>query len=1146
MRTGVIKASAALFALALLVGVFGLNTQPTQAILVVDISSDWASVPAARAGYTVGALSGATGLVTQGGENTEAAIRLGAVVNADGETTLNLLRFLVGGDLKGDWLEVLSGPGAGKAGYIKAHDRVDAVPNTHATGDNSRNAYGAITFDGTPGLSLATTDLADGTVFQIVEENPTRTVALEIYHDDVTDGAPVVIGVQNSGVGESKDFSYVWAGTSVGASSGAPAIFKFDLAARNKFGTRTVAGVATTDGTTATVLDSDRDEPDGYWVGRTITVGDEERLITGFVSSTGSIAVTPAFGTVVVASTAYTINIVEVPAYEDQTATFQYSIYRRPTTTDKIGPIISSVSPVKGAVVQDGEIVFQADIIDVSSGFTSDEDNLEAETAIADGWIALEVLGNIIAGDDVTWTKISDGWRMTYESSYGTPDQTVPLPWRIIARDRAGAQSIQDHTSSSNLITVDGDDPEAVTTGSRAGVPGGITLQSRTGDNWRASNKENERWRSGGTGSHIVPIRKKSENRRGVLVVFNEAGGLDVGSVDASDFSVDGQTPSSVTVVDVIEDSKSAPDSKVRRPQEVFLLMAANLPSDGKDADDNRLEVVLSGTVRDVAGNSASSATIPLADGIPPRVTVVIDDADMFDQEEVTVQVSVDETLLAAPTLTVRQSISTSLNDADENVSTRFVSPVVNNTASQAYEVDIAVDDSGAVPEPNQAALISIVVNALDVASNEEEVGDDDDWTQAGAFTFELDPELNNSREPAITVAGQKIFGGKMIDAKGAVTSDDAEIEAVDPLLITIDFSRECAEDLLDGNTTDGCQDGGEEKEYAGDSHKTVQLSGVDVDVDLADGSGASPDFSVSSSDNITYTLSVRNPPVGDYTVSFRAADEAGNVSLNAGAAIADTLESEFVVKAAVATELRLDPGWNLISLPFQPANPSINSVLPENHPASLVMSYDNASGLWVVSRRDPGTGMFTGDVSQLVATTAYFVFTDSLEPIKLIRPGLATAAAAPAIPSAIAVKAGWNLVPVLTYQSPLPGDPPGSGGVSADDYLGALRNAQGDAAWLRALLWDTTSQTWTSVAPNDTVTLRLGDTNPCTDEALDAAAVESGEEPCQAQQTDHYNDADDSGSFNDGDTVIMERHLPLGAGLWVWSTIDSVIFPTA
>ena len=251
-------------------------------------------------------------------------------------------------------------------------------------------------------------------------------------------------------------------------------------------------------------------------------------------------------------------------------------------------------------------------------------------------------------------------------------------------------------------------------------------------------------------------------------------------------------------------------------------------------------------------------------------------------------------------------------------------------------------------------------------------------------------------------------------------------------------------------------------------------------------------------------------------------------------------------MKAAVPTELSLQPGWNLISLPFNPSNPGINSVLPSTHPASLVMSFNNESGLWVVSRRDAETGMFTGDVRQMVATTAYFVFTDSLDPIKLLRPGLATAAAAPAIPSAIAVKAGWNLIPVLTYQSPLPGSPPGSGAVSADDYLGALRNAQGDAAWLRALLWDTTSQTWTSVAPNETVTLRYGDTNPCTDDTLHVAAVTAGEEPCQAEQANNYRDVDDSKSFDEGDTVSMEQHLPLGAGLWLWSTIDSVIFPTS
>ena len=264
-----------------------------------------------------------------------------------------------------------------------------------------------------------------------------------------------------------------------------------------------------------------------------------------------------------------------------------------------------------------------------------------------------------------------------------------------------------------------------------------------------------------------------------MLVVFDEAGGLDVSTVDPTDFSVDGTTPSSVTVVDVFEDSQSDPSSSARRPQEVFLVMPSNLPSDGKDGDGNRLEVVLSGTIRDIAGNNANSATIRLADGIPPKITVTIDDADAFDQEEVTVKVAVDETLLSAPTLEVRNSVSTSLKDLDadnldQNVSVDKATPVMDNTASQAYSVDIDITDGATVPVANQASLINVVVRAVDVASNEEEAGDDDDWTQAGAFTFQLDPELNNGMAPGVTVAGNKIFDGKMLDGKGAVTSDDA------------------------------------------------------------------------------------------------------------------------------------------------------------------------------------------------------------------------------------------------------------------------------------------------------------------------------------------------------------------------------------
>ena len=245
----------------------------------------------------------------------------------------------------------------------------------------------------------------------------------------------------------------------------------------------------------------------------------------------------------------------------------------------------------------------------------------------------------------------------------------------------------------------------------------------------------------------------------------------------------------------------------------------------------------------------------------------------------------------------------------------------------------------------------------------------------------------------------------------------------------------------------------------------------------------------------------------------------------------------------APLTELSMNRGWNLISLPFRPADPGINSVLPLTHPASAVATYDNASELWQVSQRDSATGLFAGEVQQMVATTAYFVFTDSLEPINLRRPNLN---APPGLPPAIPVVVGWNLVPVRTNQNPVPGSPPGSGGISADDYLGTRRTAQGEAPWMKALLWDSSRETWNSVSPGDTVRLTNGNINPCTNQVLVAADVESGTEPCQAVQAGHFiNGATGEATEFDGtDTVLMERHLPIGAGIWVWYTIDSVIIP--
>ena len=242
-------------------------------------------------------------------------------------------------------------------------------------------------------------------------------------------------------------------------------------------------------------------------------------------------------------------------------------------------------------------------------------------------------------------------------------------------------------------------------------------------------------------------------------------------------------------------------------------------------------------------------------------------------------------------------------------------------------------------------------------------------------------------------------------------------------------------------------------------------------------------------------------------------------------------------------------------------------------------MTFDNVSKVWMVSRRDAETGLFVGDIAVLSANTAYFVRTDNFQPIRMLRPPLATAAAAPPPPPAIAVVEGWNLVPVVSNEVPTPD------AIAADVYFGTL-GAGSEAGWLKALTFDTLVRTWVSVTPGSSVTLGDGDINPCTGLPVDPARVAAGTEPCQIGQYDEKStgtgdylegeklpapptaaDATDPfatlrddegnanadidgardgfiGRFDSNDRVTIGTPVLVGKGYWLYSTIDGVIIP--
>ena len=169
------------------------------------------------------------------------------------------------------------------------------------------------------------------------------------------------------------------------------------------------------------------------------------------------------------------------------------------------------------------------------------------------------------------------------------------------------------------------------------------------------------------------------------------------------------------------------------------------------------------------------------------------------------------------------------------------------------------------------------------------------------------------------------------------------------------------------------------------------------------------------------------------------------------------------VSRDPVSIDLKL--GWNLISLPFPPANPAINSVVNADHPVDIVMAYDNEKEEWLASRRSAYTGLFEGDVTVMTADTAYFIRTNISQELTLLRPPLAITAETPPPLPIIYVGEGWNLVPVLCHKFPPPNF------IWADDYFRTL----GADGWLKALTFNPEEGAWESMGPQSRGEVTIG-----------------------------------------------------------------------
>ena len=845
---------------------------------------------------------------------------------------------------------------------------------------------------------------------------------------------------------------------------------------------------------------------------------------------------------------------------------------------DNVKPTLLVTSPETGHITKGNkDVVFTADITDTGAKFPSIASGVvNNNNADTKGRIQLYVGTNVVSLTSASYTAIDDGWRLSVTvNSTDIANIAAKVPWWIVVEDLAGnvqqpSAGTASTTTTAGLTTTVIDSayiglPNALFVGRTikrtiAGVAsskaisafdgttgtfttaafsavsavgstyeiaktGLITVDStapkvastadvQTGHNWSAGSAAGARLKTG-TSAKTTSIR----------VTFTDASGLDGTTVTPASFSATGNTVTATLLVDVAGENAAAP--KQRIPNDVFLTLETALASSARPTVS-----VSSGVIKDKAGNAVTGGSYKATDKLGPGLALAIDNS--LSKKQVKLTITTDEQLNESPVVELRTMTSATAGT---------LSLLLGGVAFVDADTDLADDNSGllaaahatalagmppTVPSVSQSAALTytyttkiasipatltgaeynVYVTGNDTSSNPGKKGHKTDATSTSAVTFELDRYLNGGKAPKVSVSDQVATVGTAVSGP--------KVEAVDPMIVTVDFNRRCTTNACDGLNSDAK---GESAEYTRDSNKTVSLTSASLKVIFSNGTSETTTFDlsteVSSPDNKRFTIPVMSPKVGKYQLTVKAADEAGNNSLtNPLASSAQSLKYSWQVTAAKPVKLALSPGWNLVSLPFQPANPATNSVIPTTHPADIVMTFDNANQVWLVSRRDADTGLFAGDVAVMTANTAYFVRTDNFQDLSILRPPVATAAAAPPPPPAIGVVAGWNLVPVVSLAIPLPK------GIDADSYFGTLQSGA-NVGWLKAMTFSPLTRTWTSVTPK-------------TNENVFTATGQDFTDSCGVSTTSTAAFASET----------IKTQVCVGKGYWLYASAGGVIIP--
>ena len=486
-----------------------------------------------------------------------------------------------------------------------------------------------------------------------------------------------------------------------------------------------------------------------------------------------------------------------------------------------------------------------------------------------------------------------------------------------------------------------------------------------------------------------------SDKNTSVVLIFNE--NIDGTTVQASDFLVDGVQP--VTAFHTTS-------AKTK----VYLELGTAIAADKKPV----VKMGAAGAVSDLAGNTTNTGSVTAADKIAPSFTVTLDAT--LTKKNIVVTVSSDEPISGAPIINVgalKGGANTSLPVTNSNLSSQVATSTSwtgKYTAGASYE-----------------GKVGVVVTGNDMNGNSGTTGNN----TMGAATLSADQcnaaHASYSSDCKFTSTKNIVFTSDMTMNDATYTSGNVSLSDTSPGANVTNSAPYVTATFDEAVTVTAA---------------TFDLKSATTPADvLADGSLAS--------DGKKWIYKAEGLTVGsEYKINLTYADAAGNEDKN--------IDAVLTIKAISDTSIPLNPGSNLVSMPVDPADTAINTVITSSA-VSAVSTYDN--GAWITATRSGDT--LSGALSTIESGRAYWVTTTDFTPIKT---AVVTQDAGDTPPT-VAVEEGWNLLPVINITNT---NASIGNSLTADTYFGSI-------SWVTAYSYSPVTDVWSKITPNTFATVTVG-----------------------------------------------------------------------